>query len=138
MPAKKTSSKKLTDAEQVALYMSRVKPVQKAEVEALRKIIKSSHAGLNERIKWNAPSYYLGEDIVTFGPYRQGKILLVFHHPSVVKVKSPLLEGDYKDRRLAWFSNMNEIKQHKNELTRIILEIISHIKVKQHAPASAH
>lgn len=121
---KKTAAPKLSDAEQVSKYMDALEHALKKEVAELRKIVKSSHADLKERIKWNAPSYYTTEDIVTFGPYRQGKILLVFHHPVIVKVRSTLLEGDYKDRRLAYFSNMKEIKANKDELQRIINEVI--------------
>jgi phosphopentomutase len=44
-------------------------------------------------------------------------VLLVFHHPHIVKIKSDLLEGDYKDRRLAWFGSMKEIKSNKKNLT---------------------
>ena len=71
------------------------KPDRKVkEIDAVRKIIKNASPQLNERIKWNAPSYYYKEDIVTFGPYKLDKILLVFHHPVVVKIKSKLLEGE--------------------------------------------
>ena len=75
--------------------MKKLDHPMKAETDALRTIIKNSNRNLSERIKWNAPSYYYKEDIVTFGPYRNGKVLLVFHHPATVKIKSDLLEGDY-------------------------------------------
>ena len=95
-----------------------------------RKIIKTGAPKLSERIKWNAPSYYYKEDIVTFGPYKTHKLLLVFHHPAVVKVKSALLQGDYKDRRLVYFKDSAEATANKKELTRIINEIIKFIDKK--------
>jgi len=118
---------KLPDEEQVNAYMSNLKPEVKSEIEAVRKIIKNASPKLNERIKWNAPSYYYLQDILTFGPYKKEKILLVFHHPYVVKIKSPLLEGDYKDRRLIYFKNKTEAEKNKKELSRIINEIIKMI-----------
>jgi len=118
---------KLPDEEQVNAYMSNLKPEVKSEIEAVRKIIKNASPKLNERIKWNAPSYYYLQDILTFGPYKKEKILLVFHHPYVVKIKSPLLEGDYKDRRLVYFKNKTEAGKNKKELSRIINEIIKMI-----------
>jgi uncharacterized protein YdhG (YjbR/CyaY superfamily) len=118
---------KLPDEEQVNAYMSNLKPEVKSEIEAVRKIIKNASPKLNERIKWNAPSYYYLQDILTFGPYKKEKILLVFHHPYVVKIKSPLLEGDYKDRRLVYFKNKTEAEKNKKELSRIINEIIKMI-----------
>lgn len=128
--AKTIKPAKLTDKEAIEQWMAALDHPMKKEVEALRKIIKSASALLNERIKWNAPSYYYKEDIVTFGPYRDGKILLVFHHPFIVKIKSPLLEGDYKDRRLAYFESMKAIKDNKEEITRIITEIIALLEAK--------
>ncbi len=49
---------KLSDQEQVNAYMSNLKPEVKSEIEAVRKIIKNASPKLNERIKWNATSYY--------------------------------------------------------------------------------
>ncbi len=121
---KKTAGK---DEDQVKAWMNKLAPAVKGEIEAVRKIIKAASRKLSERIKWNAPSYYYKQDILTFGPYKKGKLLLVFHHPAVVKVSAGLLQGDYKDRRLVYFKNKAEVLKNKGELTRVIKEIISHI-----------
>ena len=128
--AKKTSVVKPGDAEKVAAYMDALNHPLKKEAEAVRSIIKNANSKLRERIKWNAPSYYYMDDIVTFGPLRSEKILLVFHHPFVVKVESKLLEGDYKDRRLVYLDSIKSIKSNKKELEQIINEIIDLIDNK--------
>ena len=128
--AKKTKSSKPSEKEQVAVYMNKLRHPLKRETEAVRNIIKKSNKKLSERIKWNAPSYYYKEDIVTFGPYKNDKILLVFHHPAIVKIKSDLLEGDYKNRRLVYFDNMKAIKENKKELERIMNELVKAIDKK--------
>jgi len=115
------------EEEQVIAYMNKLKGKQREDIEAVRKLIKKSSAKLNERIKWNAPSYYYKKGIVTLGPYKPDKLLLVFHHPAVVKVKSELLQGDYKDRRLVYFKDAREATKNKKELARIINEIIEMI-----------
>jgi uncharacterized protein YdhG (YjbR/CyaY superfamily) len=116
---------KLSDADQVKEWMDKIDPSFKISINAVRKIIKSADPKLNERIKWNAPSYYYKEDIVTFGPTRaKDKIILVFHHPSIVKIKSEILQGDYKDRRLVYLNSMKEIKDAQKELEKIIKESI--------------
>jgi len=125
--AAKTAGKKTTDEELVNLWLKKLTPAVKKEIDAVRTIIKASSNKLNERIKWNAPSYYTSADILTFGPYKKDKILLVFHHPAVVKVKSAILEGDYKDRRLVYFKNSAEAEKNKKELIRIIKEIVKSI-----------
>lgn len=131
--AKKTVTKKTgkpTDEQQVKSWIDKLDTTTKKEIEAVRKIIKTASPKLNERIKWNAPSYYYKEDIVTFGPYKKDKLLLVFHHPAVVKIKSELLQGEYKDRRLVYFKNKAEAEKNKKELSRIINEILKSIDIK--------
>ena len=121
----KIKSTKPTEQEQVNEWMDKLDAELKPAIDAVRKIIKTAGPELKERIKWNAPSYYYKEDIVTFGPARgKEKILLVFHHPKIVKIKSDLLKGDYKDRRLTHFNSVKEIKENKKELERIIKQSI--------------
>ena len=121
----KIKKAKPTEEEHVSEWMNKLDPEMKPPIDALRKIIKSAGQKLNERIKWNAPSYYYKQDIVTFGPTRtKDKIILVFHHPNIVKIKSALLQGDYKDRRLVYFNSLNEIKVGKKELEKIINESV--------------
>lgn len=128
--AKRLSKPRITDAEQVAAYMQALAHPMKEEAELLRIIIKSADARIGERIKWNAPSYCHFEDIVTFGPFRPGPLLLVFHHPFIVNIHSALLAGDFKDRRLAWFNNMAEINAAGTELVRIIKAVIADIDLR--------
>jgi len=126
----KIKAAKPSEEEQVKAYISKLDSKAKTEIEAVRKIIKAASSKLSERIKWNAPSYYYKEDILTFGPYKTHKLLLVFHHPAVVKVKSDLLQGEYKDRRLVYFKDKAGAEKNKKELSRIITEIIKAIDNK--------
>jgi uncharacterized protein YdhG (YjbR/CyaY superfamily) len=121
----KAKAPRLTDEEQVKVWMNKLDIEMKPAVESVRKIIKAAGPKLSERIKWNAPSYYYKEDIVTFGPAKsKDKIILVFHHQKIVKIKSDLLQGDYKDRRLVYLNSDKEIKVAKRELERIIKESV--------------
>jgi len=97
----------------------------KAEVEAVRAIIKGASKGINEEIKWKAPSFnYKGEYLVTFNLRDVNRIHLVFHNPMIAKIKSDLLEGDYKDRRMMYFANMKDITAKKSELEKILKQLI--------------
>lgn len=116
--------KKTTDAEKVAEWMDALEHPLKPEIETLRAIIKAADSKVCERIKWNAPSYYYKEDFVTFHPREQQKVHLVFHHPAIATITSPLLEGDYKDRRMAYFFSMEDILSKADELQRIVQELI--------------
>lgn len=123
---KKVTPAKPTDEEKVAAYMKQLSHPLKAATEILREIIKSNKK-LSERIKWNAPSYYYKEDLLTFNFNKKDKILLVFHHPAIVKIKSAMLEGDYKDRRLVYFDSMKAVVAKKTQLVKIIKDLVKQI-----------
>jgi hypothetical protein len=49
-------------------------------VDLLREIIAAAHDDLSERIKWNAPSFAIGEeDLITLGLERNGGVRVVLH-----------------------------------------------------------
>jgi uncharacterized protein YdhG (YjbR/CyaY superfamily) len=102
----------------------------KAEVEALRSIIKSVNKDINEEIKWKAPSFnYKGEYLVTFNLWETKRIFLVFHNPLIPRVKSKILEGDYKDRRKAYFTDMQDIRAKKPLLEKALKDLIKLIEL---------
>ncbi len=97
----------------------------KAEVEAVRSIIKGVNKDIHEEIKWKGPSFnYKGEYLVTFNLRETKRVHLVFHNPYIPKVNSKLLEGEYKDRRMLYFNDRQEIEAKKTELEHIINELI--------------
>ena len=119
-----TKKIKPTDEEQVIDWMNKLEHPLKAEIDAVRKIIKESDNTIHERIKWNASSYYTSADIVTFNHRATEHVHLIFHHPAIVKIKSTLLEGDYKDRRMVYLPDMKAVKANKKELQRIVKESV--------------
>jgi hypothetical protein len=121
----KKSSPRQTDSEAVDAYLQKLKHPLKAEILEVRENIRKASKKISERIKWNAPSYYYLEDMVTFNPRNEQQVHLVFHHPYIVRIKSPLLEGDYKDRRMMYFKNMGEVRKGKPALQKIIKELVA-------------
>ncbi|HNB42509.1 MAG TPA: hypothetical protein PLG52_13465, partial [Anaerolineales bacterium] len=61
---------------------------------------------------------------VTFNLRDTKRIHLVFHNPMIPQVKSKILEGDYKDRRMAYFVDMKEIKAKKPLLEKALRDLI--------------
>ena len=97
----------------------------KAEVQTVRDIIKNVNKDIAEEIKWNAPSFsYNGEYLVTFNLWEKEHIHLVFHNPEISKVKSELLEGDYDHRRMAHFSDKDDIKSKRPALEKALKDLI--------------
>lgn len=97
----------------------------KAEVEAVRSIIKGVDIDIAEEVKWKAPSFnYKGEYLVTFNLRETKRIHLVFHNPHISRVRSDLLEGNYVDRRMMYLADMKDIKAKKAELEKILKDLI--------------
>ena len=97
----------------------------KAEIEAVRSIIKGVNKDIAEEVKWKAPSFnYRGEYLVTFNLRETKRIHLVFHNPKISGVKSSILEGEYVDRRMTYFADMKDIKAKKPLLEKALKDLI--------------
>jgi uncharacterized protein YdhG (YjbR/CyaY superfamily) len=105
-------------------FMQQLDHPLKAEIELVRAIIKTNRK-IAERIKWNAPSFFYIDDLATIHVKARQHVHLIFHHPAIVKIKSKYLEGDYKDRRMMYFSNAKEIRSRNQELARIMNELVT-------------
>ena len=123
----KTNAATPNNSEAVDAYMAKLEHPLKAEIEMIRSIIKNARANINEQVKWNAPSFFYKEELVTFNPPMQTAAHVVFHHPNIVKIKTPLLEGDYKDRRMLYFHNAEEFRLNKPAPESIIQQLIEMI-----------
>jgi uncharacterized protein YdhG (YjbR/CyaY superfamily) len=127
--AKKTGTNS-SDAEKVEEYMRKLVHPLKAEIEVIRNIIKGANNKIAERIKWNAPSYYYKEDLVTFNIRATKHVHLVFHQPAIVNMSSALLEGNYKDRRMVYLQHMQQVEANKKELQNIVTQLVAVVENK--------
>ena len=110
---------------QVDTFLTALDHPLKLEVQRVREIIKGANKNMTEQVKWNAPSFnYKGEYLVTFNLRPKDHIHLIFHNPMISKVKSELLEGDYADRRMAYFANMQGIQAGRAALTKALKDLI--------------
>ena len=123
-PLKKKGSP-VSRTDKVDEFLENLSHPLKAEVEAVRSIIKGVSKDIHEEVKWNAPSFnYQGEYLATFDLRETKRIHLVFHNPQIPKVKNDLLEGDYVDRRMVYFVNMKDIKTNKSLLEKALKDLI--------------
>ncbi|HNB88646.1 MAG TPA: DUF1801 domain-containing protein [Anaerolineales bacterium] len=128
-PKKKGSPVSRTD--KVDEFLENLSHPLTAEVEAVRSIIKGVNKDINEEIKWRAPSFnYKGEYLVTFNLWEEKRIHLVFHNPLISQVKSSLLEGEYKNRRMAYFADMKDVKAKKPLLEKALKDLIKLLEKK--------
>lgn len=118
---KKDTKNLVSDTEKVNEFMLNIEHPLKTEMEEVRRIILDAHSEVIERIKWGAPSFHLKEDMVTFNHRAKNYVHLVFHNAAVVDDgNSGILEGDYKDRRMVYFHNMDEVNAKKEALKKVI------------------
>ena len=118
-----TASKnpKPTGAEEVAAFMRALEHPLKDVVEAVRTIILEANPKMAERIKWKSPSFYYVQDYGAFNLRRQDVVHLVLVFPKgLVCEDIPWLEGDYKDRRMAYFSGLSDVADKRPELKRLV------------------
>jgi hypothetical protein len=129
-PSKSGKTNALTpnNTEAVDAFMAKLVHPLKNEMELVRFIVKNANDQIKEQVKWNAPSFFYKEDLVTFNPRMQNAVHLVFHHPNITRIKSPLLEGDYKDRRMMYLHNKEEVLANKNTLQEIMQRLVEMIE----------
>lgn len=128
---KKTNTS-IDKANQVDEFMDKLNHPFKKEVQFVRDIIKGINKNITEEIKWKAPSFsYRGEYLVTFNLREEKRIHLVFHNPMIAQVKSKLLEGNYRDRRMAYFADMKDIKAKRSSLEKALKDLIKLQKDKE-------
>ena len=100
--------------------MSQFEHPFKAEIEAIRAIILKADNRITEGIKWNAPNFYYKGDMVVFTPHIKDHVLMVFPNGIIINDVTSLLEGDYIDRRMAHFYNMDDIQAKKDALEKVV------------------
>ena len=105
---------------------------KKAQVEALRKIILDSSPGLEEHIKWNAPSYiYEGEDRITFNTLnKQGVVNIVLHMGALRKEDKKaapilhdttgLISWSSDIRGMIRFENIKDVQAKSEKLSTVL------------------
>jgi hypothetical protein len=132
MSVRKTKAgvrRKTTDVE---CYMRELEHPCKREMQALRKIILGADPRITEEIKWNAPSFALGEHFLTFNGWAKDYVQLIFHHgPKKATSKGKpiddpdgLLEWLATDRASIRFDGMKEVNSKKAGFQAIVRQWI--------------
>ena len=117
-------------------FMAKLEHPLKPEIEAVRSIILAADGRVKESVKWNAPSFHIEEHFATFKLRPVETVQIVFHtgaktrpHIVLMNINDPsgLLKWVAKDRCLATFSEMRDIKSKGPALRSIVKQWISQI-----------
>jgi hypothetical protein len=116
---------------QVNAFLEKLDHPFKPEVQAVRDIIKRVNPNITEQIKWNAPTFsFKDEYLVTFNLHAKNRVHLVFHNRQIASVNSYILEGNYPDRRMAYFSDMNDVIAKSQALESVVKELLALIDIR--------
>ncbi|MCB0805761.1 MAG: DUF1801 domain-containing protein [Bacteroidales bacterium] len=123
---------------EVTAFLSDLKLPLRLEIDALRRLILESNAGLAENIKWNGPNYTFGDqDRITMRIHPPKQVQLIFHRGAkklaqpekrLIEVKTKKLIWKENDRAVMSFKNMAEIEDGKSELTDVVRKWIDATK----------
>lgn len=111
--------------ETVDEFMDKLDHPFKAEVQAVRDIIKGVNPNITEQIKWVAPSFSCKDYIATFNLRATQHVHLIFHNPAIASIQSDILEGDYVDRRMVYFADMHDVEAKQAALEYVVRELVT-------------
>ena len=120
MPKNQPIKPKLNNTAQVDEYMAQLDHPLKAEVQALRDLIKGVDPSITEEVKWVAPSFSYKGYLATFNLRARQHVHLIFHNGAILGDTSGLLQGDYVDRRMAYFTDMADVRAKQAALVKNI------------------
>ncbi|QZH75851.1 MAG: DUF1801 domain-containing protein [Erythrobacter sp.] len=119
----------MAGAGSIDAFLVALAPAQRATVDRLRALVKASAPGLEERIKWNAPSFAKDDiDRITLGLERDGCIRVVIHRGAKAKdvagfafeAPSDLVRWAALDRGVMRFASVAEVASRENEISDLV------------------
>lgn len=120
-----TQGRGLGGTREVDAFMDVLDHPFKAEVQSLREIILNVSENIAEQVKWKAPSFSYKGYMATFNLWEQERVHLIFHNGAILNNASGLLEGDYPDRRMLYFTDMEDVKSKKAALEDLVRQWIA-------------
>jgi hypothetical protein len=117
-------------------FMARLDHPLKAEIEAVRAIIRGVDPRIQESVKWNAPSFSIAEHFATFKLRPLETVQVVFHTgakgkatvtPIVIDDPDELLRWAAPDRCLIAFSDLQDVASKQPALIAIVQQWIAQL-----------
>ena len=133
-PGSVTTARAPTD--DVDAFLARLDHPLKAEIEALRTIIRGVDPRIGEAVKWNAPSFHLGEHFATFKLHPATRIQIVLHTGAKVRPNAPamtiadptgLLKWAAADRCVVTLADMQAVQAHRADVEAILRQWIAQL-----------
>ena len=120
----------------VDFYLAAQSNETRAALNLLRELAGAAHPDLVERIKWNAPSFAIGdEDRITLGVERKGGVRMVLHRGARAQSTAgfsfddpdSLARWPAVDRGVVVLRSLEEIAEREDALVRLVTRWIDAI-----------
>lgn len=121
----------------VAAFMTRLDHPHKTAIQRLRLAIKAIDPAISEEIKWNAPSFKLGDHFATFKLYPPENIQLVLHtgakpavSPKEFRLDDPhqLLKWPAKDRCVITLHSAEQAEEMEATVVAMVQQWIAQLQ----------
>lgn len=132
------TKRKATAEEQVEAFLAVLEHPLKAEIIALREIIRGADPAIIEEIKWNAPSFRTSEHFATMQLRATDSVLVILHlgakkrdtSISGITINDPngLLKWLAKDRASVKFHSLEHIRDKQPAFEVIIRQWITFVE----------
>lgn len=132
---------KLSDSEQVTLYVTTSSHPLVAVIQTLREFILTTDIRISEHIKWNSPAFYYNDamatfnakdykrDIIVFNLRKDDYVLLIFPTGATINDTTGLLEGSYADgRRIVTIKSPDDFTAKKEKLQLVIKQWLAQVE----------
>lgn len=86
----------------------------------VREIIMEADGRMEESIKWQAPTFAYGGNLVSFQPRAKKFVSLMFHRGSEIPGNHPMLEGDAALVRTMKFSDLDDVGEKQQALEAVV------------------
>lgn len=123
-------------AKDVDDFVARLDHPRRAEIDALRAVIRGADKRVREAVKWNAPSFYIEEHFATLNLRPAQPVRVVLHtgakaraDAAAMAIDDPagLLKWAAKDRCIATFADLKDIEAKKAAFVRIVKQWIAQL-----------
>lgn len=128
----------MNTAKTVGEFMARLRHPRKAEMALVLDLIRTADPAITEGIKWNAPSFAVGEHFATLNARDQDAVQIILHLGAKVRhdvseripINDPkgLLHWLGKDRASVKFHDAREIENHGAAFQAVLREWIEYLK----------
>jgi hypothetical protein len=104
----------------VDAYMQDLENPQKELWEQIRDIVLGVDPGMEEDIKWGAPTFIYKGNMATFNPRAKQFVNLTFHTGALISDPEGVLDGDAKEARVFRVAGSEELGRKKAGLEMVV------------------